>query len=102
MFASGIPFTWQPPGESTSYPWFDRLFDTNYWSSAVDRFFNLLLVVVTAWFLLLRPLLSLIGLKKGTRGLKRIRTGVIALTTVLAVAQQFGAPFLNSSAPYQN
>ena len=50
VFASSIPFVWQEPGGSLTFPWLTRLFDVNVWEHGIDRFFNLLMVAVTLWF----------------------------------------------------
>ncbi len=81
VLASERPFIWQD-AEGTFYPWFNSLFDHNYYENGVDKFFNLLLVLGTplfiVWLLMVRSVTKS-GVEKRIRREKiRKFSGVMA------------------------
>lgn len=124
----GLPLVWRAPGGSLEFPWFSRVFDRLYWENGVDRFFNLIMVVlvllwtarVLVW--LCRKFIPAVGLPSSWGKAKETAPGkygtwrvgqfllaftekknlgaVIGLLVVLGVAQGFKMPGLFSSQPY--
>ncbi len=99
VISSGLPLIWRAPGGETEYPWFRKMFDNNYWTSAVDRFFNLLLVLVTIW-LVFKLVSRLAGMGKARR--REVGKWYIVVGLILVILQLpfIGVGFLNSSEPY--
>ena len=85
LIASERPFIWTD-SEGTFYPWFNSLFDHNYYENGIDKFFNLLLVLGTplfaVWFVLYRR-----GLKSGLE--KRLRRAKLRRYTGIFVGLFF-------------
>jgi len=115
LLCSGIPWVWRVPGGELEFPWLRRLFDQNYWTNGVDRFFNLLLVLVSLWWVLrlLLVLLAVIGRKRAgaqagrrvtrrSAGVRRrfLRRGFLGGGLLLVLAQACGVSFLKTSEPY--
>ncbi len=97
VLASGIPFVWKEPGGSLQLPWLTRLFDVNVWEHGIDRFFNLLLVSVTLWFVVRLVLrFAVRGRDDRDRLRPKIRKGFVALTLAVAVVQLLGWGLLTS------
>ena len=102
-----LPFAWRPPGTSeVTHPWFSRMFDVNYWEGPVDLFFNMLLVLVTTWFVW-RGIWWFVNRKwsltDATRSLdvkaQKIYAGI---GLALILLQQFGGGLLTTSSRYLN
>ena len=96
VIASGLPLVWQAPGGEVEFPWFSKMFDVIYWENGVDRFFNLMMIAVPLGFLIQ------FGFKvfADERTWRRARTGVIAVTAVVAILQMLGWSALLTSNPY--
>ncbi len=101
VLSSGLPLAWTPPGGETSYPWFSRMFDSNYWTNAVDRFFNLLLVLVTLWGAVALGM-RFIKATPEQRQARRtvVRKGFLGVGFVLVLLQAMGVQWLMTSEPY--
>jgi len=108
VLSSGLPFVWREPGGSVEYPWFSRMFDSNYWLNGVDRFFNLLLIAVTLWGLLRLVLWATTRLapfarrpaQANRRRLRKIRIAFAGLTLLVAALPLLGIDLLATSNPY--
>lgn len=105
VISSGLPLVWQPPGGDVSYPWLGRMFDTNYWTNGVDRFFNLLLVMTTLWAIVQGGVwiyAKAANVARAKYETMRFWVSKIALplTIGLVLLQAFGVSWLLSSAPY--
>ena len=96
VIASSIPFVWQEPGGSLQLPWLTRLFDVNAWEHGIDRFFNLLLVAVTLWFVVRLLLLLVRDRSERDRVRSITRRWFIAATCLVAVIQLLGWGLLTS------
>ncbi len=63
LVASGQPLFWKKPradGGEVTLPWFRNLFDRNVYQFALDRLFNLVMIVLAARFLL-RAFVRIVG-----------------------------------------
>jgi peptide/nickel transport system permease protein len=101
VLCCGLPLFWRATGGSLEFPWLARIFDRLYWENAVDRFFNLLMFVVVAWWIC-RLVLRFMKPDAGERAHARsvaFRWFVGAIV-VLGVLQGFKTPGLYSSQPY--
>ena len=88
VIASGVPLVWQPPGADTEYPWFARLFDIRTWPNTLDRLFNLLMVVVTLYFVV-RGVMRL-AMRDKPRRLeigRKVRKGFVIVWLLVALIQ---------------
>jgi len=107
VFCCALPFSWRPPGASeTTHPWFSRMFDVNYWKGPVDLFFNMLLVLVTTWFVwraiwwgVSRARTVTAAARKLDIKAQKIYAGIGLL---LILMQQFSTGFLTTSTRYLN
>ena len=87
LIASERPFIWAD-SEGTFYPWFNSLFDHNYYENGIDKFFNLLLILGTpllgVWYILVRRDARL-GIEKRIRRAKMRRTSGYLIGTLFLV-----------------
>ena len=105
VISSGLPLVWQAPGGEVSYPWLGRMFDTNYWTNGVDRFFNMLLVMTTLWAIVQGGIwlyAKVASVARETYEEMRFWVSKVALplTIGLVLLQAFGVSWLLTSTPY--
>ena len=106
----GLPLVWREPGGSLEFPWFAKVFDRLYWANGVDRFFNLLMFAVLAWWIIgfVRRILERrrekageeIDAAKAAAARKKLFVRYLGFVALLAVLQGFKLPLLYSSQPY--
>jgi len=101
VLCSGLPLAWKEPGGGIEFPWLRRLFDQNYWTNSIDRIYNLLMVVLTIYFvvgLVLRFAVKVVERRQEIRQVLRKWFALGAL--LLIILQQLGLPFLATSEAY--
>lgn len=106
VVSSGLPFTWTDADGVTTYPWFSQMFNQNYWTGAVDRIFNLVLVMHVLW-LVFSLGVRLVAKIKGWTAARRqslmdpLRKRALILTVFLIVLQVLPfATFMRGNQPY--